>query len=953
MTRQLDVTSFLYGGNGGFIEQLYLAYLRDPQSVDESWRQFFAGLGDDFGTIEREQKGPSWRRINGFDLLDEAGVLGPDGHAAKAAAKAVANGAAVHEETLNAIRAVMMIRAYRIRGHLIANLDPLGLEAPKPHPELDPASYGFTEADMDRMLFINNMLGLEQATLREILAILRRTYCSTIGVEYMHIYHPEQKLWIQERMEGRDKEVSFTPEGKIAILRKLVQAEDFEHFCQVKYTATKRFGLEGGEALIPAMEQIIKRGGQLGVREIVIGMPHRGRLNVLTSVMSKSYRAVFSEFEGNAPPDTLHGSGDVKYHLGTSSDREFDGNRVHLSLASNPSHLEAVDPVVLGKVRAKQTEFGDTERTQALAVLMHGDAAFAGQGLVAECFGLSELRGYRTGGTIHFIVNNQIGFTTSPNYSRSSPYPSDGAKTVQAPIFHVNGDDPEAVVHVAKVATEFRQKFHKDVVIDMFCYRRHGHNESDEPAFTQPLMYRTIAKHPTTRQIYTGKLISEGLVDEAGAEAIAAEMRETMEKDFDAARTYRPNKADWLEGRWSGFEVAPKGAADGNTGVAPETLRDIGHRLYQVPDGFHLHRTLQRLFRGKTEAIESGRGLDFATGEALAFGSLLREGYPVRLSGQDSGRGTFSQRHAVLIDQEDESRYIPLDNLSDDQARFEVHDSLLSEAAVLGFEYGYSTAEPRALVIWEAQYGDFANGAQVLIDQFITSSEAKWQRMTGLVMMLPHGYEGAGPEHSSARLERYLQLSAEGNIQVVNVTTPAQHFHVLRRQMLRKFRKPLVMMTPKSLLRHKLAVSTLDELATGTSFHRVLATPASSGTAKRVVMCAGKIYFDLLDAMEKHEVKDTTLIRLEQLYPFPDDALAAQLAKATKAEQIVWCQEEPRNMGAFFFVEPRIEQVLTAVGAKVKRARYAGRAESAAPATGLYRKHLLEQTTLVEDALLG
>jgi 2-oxoglutarate dehydrogenase E1 component len=958
MTAQLDRTSFLYGTNSAFIEELYARYLADPQSVDESWRQFFAALGDEFAVVEAEKRGPSWQKRNGLPLLDEAGILGAEGLAAKAAARAAGEGAAdARAAALDTIRAAMLIRNYRIRGHLMANLDPLGIEKRAAHPELDPATYGFTEADMDRPIFIDRMLGLETATLREILQIVRRTYCATIGVEYMHIYHPEQKLWIQERIEGRDKEVSFTREGKRAILNKLAEAEGFERFLQLKYTGTKRFGLEGGEALIPAMEAIIKRGGQLGVKDIALGMPHRGRLNVLANLMSKPYQAIFSEFQGSAfHPEDFQGSGDVKYHLGTSSDREFDGNRVHLSLTANPSHLEAVNPVVLGKARAKQAQLGDAERSQVLTVLLHGDAAFAGQGLVAECFALSELKGYRTGGTIHLIVNNQIGFTTSPAYSRSSPYPSDVAKVVQAPIFHVNGDDPEAVVHVAKIATEFRQLFKKDVVVDMFCYRRHGHNETDEPAFTQPLMYRTIAQHPTTRQIYARRLVAEGLIGEAEGEAMVSDFHARLEREHEASKVYKPNKADWLEGRWAGLEVASGDDRRGDTAVALDTLREVGRKICAAPQGFSLHRTLQRILAARRKSVESGEGIDWATAEALAFGTLCLEGFPVRLSGQDSGRGTFSQRHAVLIDQQSEERFVPLNNLAEGQGTFEVHDSLLSEAAVLGFEYGYSLAEPRALVLWEAQFGDFANGAQVIIDQFIASGEVKWMRMSGMVMMLPHGHEGQGPEHSSARLERYLQLCAEDNIQVVYCTTPANFFHALRRQMHRKFRKPLVAMTPKSLLRHKLAVSRLDDFGPGSSFHRVLGESGRigpDGKVRRIVLCSGKVYYDLFEEREKRGLKDVALIRLEQLYPFPRKTLAAELARYKNAEQVVWCQEEPKNMGAWSFAAPCIEEVLDQVGGKARRPAYAGRKEAASPATGLYRKHVAEQAALVETALAG
>jgi 2-oxoglutarate dehydrogenase E1 component len=706
----------------------------------------------------------------------------------------------------------------------------------------------------------------------------------------MHISNGAQKGWLQERIEGPDKSITFTPEGKRAILNKLVEAEGFEKFCDVKFTGTKRFGLDGAESMIPALEQIIKRGGALGVKEIVVGMPHRGRLNVLAQVMAKPHRAIFHEFKGGSwTPDEIEGSGDVKYHLGASSDREFDGHRVHLSLTANPSHLEIVDPVVLGKVRAKQDQHGDPSerRVTVMPLLSHGDASFAGQGVVAECFGLSELKGYRTGGSVHFIVNNQIGFTTYPRYSRSSPYPSDVAKMIEAPIFHVNGDDPEAVVYAAKVATEYRQQFHKPVVIDMFCYRRHRHNEGDEPAFTQPLMYKTIRAHPTTLEIYSKKLIGEGLVTDADVEKMKADWRAKLDIEQEAGQGYKPNKADWLDGRWAGMKTASDldDPRRGHTGVAVETLRAIGDKITSVPADFHAHRTIQRFLDNRRKAIETGEGIDWATAEALAFCSLLQEGRPVRLSGQDSERGTFSQRHSVLIDQETEDRYTPFNELGGEQARYEVLNSMLSEEAVLGFEYGYSLSEPNALTMWEAQFGDFANGAQVLFDQFISSGERKWLRLSGLVCLLPHGYEGQGPEHSSARLERFLQMCAEDNMQVANCTTPANYFHILRRQLKREIRKPLILMTPKSLLRHKRAVSRLIEMGEETTFHRILwddAPFAAEETIKlvpdeqirRVVMCSGKVYYDLYEEREKRGINDVYLLRIEQLFPFPTKALA-------------------------------------------------------------------------------
>ncbi len=750
----------------------------------------------------------------------------------------------------------------------------------------------------------------------------------------------------------------FTPEGKKAILNKLIEAENFEKFCAVKFVGTKRFGLDGGEAMVPALEQIIKRGGQLGVRDIVLGMAHRGRLNVLANVLAKPYRQIFHEFQGgSSQPTEVLGSGDVKYHLGASSDREFDGIRVHLSLTANPSHLEAADPVVLGKARAKQQQNDDkVTRGSVLPLLLHGDAAFAGQGVVAECFAMSGTKGFRTGGTIHFIINNQIGFTTAPAYARSSPYPSDVALMVQAPIFHVNGDDPEAVVHCARVASEFRQLFHKDVVIDMFCYRRFGHNEADEPSFTQPLMYRAIHGHETTLTIYAKRLVAEGALSEAEIQAMKDAFTKRLDDELDAAKAHHANKADWLDGRWTGFETAPAGDRRGTTGVDKKLLRQVGKALTTLPADFHLHKTLARILEAKAKTIEAGEGIDWATGEALAFGTLLAEGYPVRLSGQDSVRGTFSQRHAALVDQENEERYVPLSHVSETQAEFEAIDSLLSEMAVLGFEYGYSLAEPKALVLWEAQFGDFANGAQVVIDQFIAPGEMKWLRMSGLVLLLPHGYEGQGPEHSSARLERFLQLCAEDNMQVAYPSTPANYFHLLRRQMHRVFRKPLVVMTPKSLLRHKSCVSNLADMELGSSFHRVLwdgAQLAKSLVADseiaRVVLCTGKVYYDLFAEREKRGEKRIQLLRLEQLYPFPDAALTEELMRFPKAE-IIWCQEEPKNQGAWTFVAPRIERVLTGLGRK-ERPRYAGRAEGASPAAGRMSQHLAELAAFLNDAL--
>jgi len=966
-------SSFLQGHNAAYVEQLYARYADNPGAVDESWQAFFRDLGDTEIDAKREAQGPSWARADWPPMPSDDLTSALDGQwaepakqAEKIKAKAAETGVAVsdakvRQAVLDSLRALMLIRAYRIRGHLVADLDPLGMRSEEMHPELDPKSYGFTEADLDRPIFIDHVLGLEMASMREILAIVQRTYCGTFALQYMHISDPEQAGWLKERIEGYGKEVSFTREGRRAILNKLVEAEGFEKFLHVKYTGTKRFGLDGGESLIPAMEQIIKRGGALGIQEIVIGMPHRGRLSVLANVMEKPYRAVFNEFQGGSfKPEDVDGSGDVKYHLGASSDRAFDGNNVHLSLTANPSHLEAVNPVCLGKARAKQDQLADAERKKVLTVLLHGDAAFAGQGVVAECFGLSGLKGHRTGGTIHIIINNQIGFTTAPHHSRSSPYPTDIALMVEAPIFHVNGDDPEAVVHAAKVATEYRQKFGKDVVIDIFCYRRFGHNEGDEPMFTNPAMYERIKKQKTTLSLYTERLVKDGLIPEGEIEDMKAAFQARLNDEFEAGKTYKPNKADWLDGRWSHIDREGEQYQRGQTAISEETMAEVGRALTTAPEHLKLHRTVNRLLETKSRMFDTGEGFDWATAEALAFGSLLTEGYPVRLSGQDSTRGTFSQRHSAFIDQETEERYLALNNIRPGQAQYEVIDSMLSEYAVLGFEYGFSLAEPNALTMWEAQFGDFANGAQIMFDQFISSGERKWLRMSGLVMLLPHGYEGQGPEHSSARLERFLQMSAEDNWIVANCTTPANYFHILRRQLHRDYRKPLVLMTPKSLLRHKLAVSRAEEFTDGSSFHRVLWDDAQYGNSDtelkpddkiaRVVLCSGKVYFDLLEERDARGLDDVYLLRVEQFYPFPALSLVKELERFPNAD-FVWCQEEPKNQGAWFFMEPNIEWVLTRIGAKHTRPAYVGRNAAASPATGLASAHKAQQAALVDQAL--
>jgi len=910
---------------------------------------------------EREQ-GPSWARANWPLIeLDEVNAgLDPTRAAiaqvaGKAREAAAASGGDVEQAARDSINAMMLIRTYRVRGHLAADLDPLGLAKRDLPAELTPEYHGFEGAALDRPVWLGGALGLEKASVREVVEILRRNYCGHVGLEYMHINDLEERRFLQDRMEGKDAEIVFTPEGKRSILTKVVQAEQWEKFLARKYVGTKRFGLDGGESMIPALEAVVKYGGQYGVRAIVLGMSHRGRLNVLANVMAKPYRAIFSEFAGgSANPEDVGGSGDVKYHLGTSSDREFDGIGVHLSLVPNPSHLEAVDPVVLGKARAQQVARGDDDGTEVLPVLLHGDAAFAGQGVVAECFGFSGIPGYSTGGCVHYVINNQVGFTTSPQFGRSSPYPSDVAKAVQAPIFHVNGDDPEAVTFACKVAIEFRETFKRDIVIDMWCYRRFGHNEGDEPSFTQPLMYAKIAKHPPISQIYAARLEQEEVIEQGWLDGEIAAFTALLESEFAAAQSYLPNKADWFEGAWSGLGK-PKAAITERrnvaTGVDEALLREIGAVLTDVPARLTIHKTLGRILDAKREMFESGAGIDWATAEALAFGTLLRDGHPVRLSGQDSARGTFSQRHSVWVDQQDGHKYIPLTKVG--PARFEVRDSPLSEFGVLGFEYGWSLADPQTLVLWEAQFGDFVNGAQVIIDQFIAAGEAKWLRASGLVLLLPHGYEGQGPEHSSARPERFLQLCAEDNMQVANCTTPANYFHILRRQMNRDFRKPLVMLTPKSLLRHKRAVSSLADFTGESHFRRILSdpNPPRDGDVRRLVLCTGKLAYELFEARDQGGDKHVSIVRIEQLYPFPGEALLARLKRMTNLEEVVWAQEEPQNQGYWAHVEPRLERRLGEAGLKPKRPIYAGRPPAASPATGLAKRHAAEQAILIAEAL--
>lgn len=945
VAQEFEETSYLFGANSVFIEDLYNRYQQDPRNVDEQWQRFFA----QFAEPSVPQR-PSW----------EAKKSTVIGQVSQEDVKESAKSAPLNKDTVlkaaqDSARALMLIRAYRVRGHLIADLDPLHQESTPIHPELEPETYGFGENDLDRPIFLDGVLGFESATMRQILEIVRRAYSGKIGVEFMHISEPEQKSWIQQRIETALGRPKTEVEEKKRILKNMVEVEAFERFLHTKYPSTKRFSIEGGEAFIPGLESYILESSNLGVEEIAFGMPHRGRLNVLTTLIGKPYIEVFSLFHGNIGfPEGTDSSGDVKYHLGTSSTRKLEnGKSIYLSLSANPSHLEAVNPVVIGKVRSKQRMKKDEKRSRVTSVLLHGDAAFAGQGLVAETLNLGGLRGYTTGGTLHLIVNNQIGFTTNPKNSRFTPYPTDVAKMVQAPIFHVNGEDPEAVSFVCKLAAEYRAEFHSDVVVDVFCYRKYGHNESDEPMFTQPKMYKTIGQKTSPALLYADRLVHEGTVTQEHVDGLFEDFKKFYEEQHEAGRDFKPNKADWLEGTWAGLKRPSGEHPVVDTSIDEKTLKELGKKISQVPEGFNINSKILRQLKAREEIISKGEGLDWATGELLAYATLLNQGYPVRISGQDVVRGTFSHRHAGLTDQVTEEVYFPLNHISDKQATFEAINSNLSEFAVLGFEYGYSLADPNCLAIWEAQFGDFANGAQVIIDQFVASSEIKWLRMSGLVMLLPHGFEGQGPEHSSARLERYLQLCAQDNMQVVNCTTPANYFHVLRRQLLSNFRKPLVVMTPKSLLRHKRCVSNIKDFAKGSHFLRLIPEQeklVADNKIKRVLLTSGKVYYDLLDGRDALKKDDTAIIRIEQYYPFPTRELTDELKRYKNAKEIIWVQEEPENSGAWTFVRSFIEEVMDAIGRKHERLIYVGRKSAASPATGYAKIHDREQKELIETA---
>ena len=959
---EFEKTSFLNKSNSAFIERMYLKFINKEADLPESWKDYFEGIGDELNIITKEINGPSWGpKKNKVDIDELQKKI--DQKENNLENKLVDRSEKFNYQLLansnkDSISAVSLIRAYRLRGHLLANLDPLGMRESDYLDELHPEFYGFKKENYDKKIFLNGVINRKDATIKEILKFLKKTYCGNVGYEFMHISNPDERKWFRDRIEQDTNALEFTKNGKEAILNKLVQAEGFEKFLATKYVGTKRFGLDGGESLIPALEQIIKISGQSQVKEVKIGMSHRGRLNVLANVLQKSYKRIFNEFAGEFGNTSDEGAGDVKYHLGASSNREFDGNSVHVSLTDNPSHLEAVNPVVLGQTRAKQFFHKDKERNKVIPILIHGDAAFAGQGVVAECFAMSGLPGHNTGGTIHIIVNNQIGFTTSPRFARSSPYPSDVAKMVDAPIIHANGDDPEAVVYAARIASEFRLKFNRDVVVDLICYRRFGHNEGDEPSFTQPLMYKKIRSHPTPVKVYGKKLIDQKVISDEDLENVIKKFKDLLDDQFKNAKDYKP-KIAWFEGTWSAYKPEKGKDKRGVTGADTKKLLEISEKINSSSDDLNLHKTIVKIVNNRKEAVRSGSNIDWSTAEALAFGSLLEEGYPVRLVGQDSGRGTFSQRHSVLRNQKDNSRYVPLNNISKNQKQFEVVDSFLSELAVLGFEYGYSLVEPNTLTLWEAQFGDFANGAQVVIDQFIASGERKWTRASGLVLLLPHGYEGQGPEQSSARLERCLQLCSNDNLQVMNCTTPANYFHALRRQMHRDFRKPLIMMTPKSLLRNKYCVSNLEDFSKSNSFHRILwdhaIDPQSKGfiklkessKIKKVILCSGKVYFDLLEAREKLKIDDVVLFRIEQLYPFPAKTLVKELKPYAENAKFFWCQEEPKNMGAWFSVRDYIQWTLDTIKANNNEISYIGRSPDASPATGYAKRHNSQQQEII------
>ncbi len=923
--------SFLFGTNAAYLEELYASYLQDKASVSKDWQLVFADFNENNpqAAIESLQAHHNFYKVTS---QKSAPVTG-----------GISSGNCLD------LRAKMLVDAYRNRGHFLAKIDPLELEKLPSEQDLslDLASFGIEKQDLDTSI---NFAGKE-TTVRNLEISLKKKYSTNAGYEFAHVNNGAQVKWLTDRIEGYNDQTELSKSDREDILKSLIEVESFEQFLQTKFPSAKRFSVEGADNSIISMQWVINAAAADNVKEAVIGMAHRGRLNSLTKVLGKSYVAMLSEFQGAIPfPDGLDVSGDVKYHMGFSRDAEINGKKIHLSMMPNPSHLEAVNPVVAGKVRAKQDFLEDKKRHDVIGVLVHGDASFSGQGVVAESLMLSDLEGYNVGGIVHIIVDNQVGFTATAKNGRASRYPSEVAKIVEAPIFHANGDDAEAVVKVTRIATEYRNKFGKDVVIHIKCYRLYGHNEMDEPRFTQPSMYKKITTLATPGKIYANELLAAKLIDDKYYDNYKAEFKDKLEQDLVDAKTFKPKKADWFEGLWSNFGNFNLGkAVDKNTGVKISELKNICLKLCEVSEDIAVNNKITRQLEARKQMMETGKDINWATAEALAFGSLLLDKTNVRLSGQDCGRGTFSQRHSVLVDQENDSLYVPLNHLAKNQGTYEVIDSNLSEYAVMGFEYGYSTANPNNLVLWEGQYGDFANGAQIVIDQFISSAETKWLRSSGIVLLLPHAYEGDGPEHSSARLERFLQLCAEDNIQVANCTTPASYFHVLRRQVHRNYRKPLVIMTPKSLLRHKLAVSALEDFAENTKFETVIPETANISNPKKVVLCSGKVYYDLLEYRETNKIDNVAIIRLEQLYPFPKLQLQEEFSKYKNAE-IIWCQEEPQNMGAWSFLQPLINNLM--IECKIKgMIQYVGRKGYASASDGYSYTHRKFQEALIKEAI--
>lgn len=943
MSKELANSSPFFSANIVFINELYQKFLQDPASVDISWADFFKQNADEVKLILTDYNGPAWAKRNlqvvggeEFDISSNTKKEAP-----KKDAKAAV---VVAGKDLN-IRVANLLESYKRFAHLAANLDPIGLDSAGYVAEIDLKNHGIAAEDLEKEVEFNG----QKAKVSQVVAYLNRVYTASVGAEFEYIRDVPQKKWLASATENTLL-AEISKEEKIKILKEIIRTEKFEQFLHKRFPGAKRFSVEGGEASINSVEKIIDTAAKSGVKKIVIGMAHRGRLNTLTGVMGKPYHQMISEFKGTPGfPEGVTKSGDVKYHMGYASTRNIDGNKIDLSLAFNPSHLEAVNVVVAGRIRAKQVLSADVDGSSAMALVVHGDAAFAGQGSVAESLVMNGVTGYNTGGVMHIIVNNQVGFTANPTDSRSTTYASDLAKMIDAPIFHVNGDDVEAVVKVSDIAMRYRQTFKKDVVIDVICYRKYGHNEGDEPLYTQPVMYTKLKDHPTLSKIYSQKLIAENVVSEVEFEKMVADFEAHLSAEFDKAVDYKPKEADWLKADWQ--HIKDGDVAVAKTAVDKKTLKSLIEKVTQIPADFNVNPKIAKQLEARKNVVESEKDIDWGTGESLAFATLLNEGFPVRITGQDSGRGTFSHRHSILHDGKNGVRHSVFSAVSD-KAKYEVYDSVLSEYGVLGFEYGYSLSTPNGLTIWEAQFGDFANGAQIIFDQFIASSEVKWLRKSGLVMLLPHGYEGQGPEHSSARLERCLQACADNNLRVVNITNPANFFHALRRQIHSKDRKPLVVMSPKSLLRHKMATSALSEFSDLTFRPLIGETTkiATDDKIRKVVLCSGKVYYELLEAREVRQIKDVALVRLEQLYPFPQEELKAELKKYKNAE-VIWCQEEPKNMGAWKFVDDLIEEVLVESKHKSQRPKYVGRIACASPATGYGSYHSKEQKNLIDEAL--